>query len=122
MSELVKYLYSDVIYFIWSEFAVVIHTHTVTHATAILQVNPITLLILIFPFVPNMCILSALVKKGKDVDCISIKSNQIKIYIAPYVHEESEALGRWITCIARLMYKTHLTRISSLKLSRQAVI
>jgi len=26
-----------------------------------------------------------------------IKSNQIKIYIAPYVHEDSEALGGWIT-------------------------
>jgi len=23
--------------------------------------------------------------------------NQIKIYIAPYVHEDSEALGGWIT-------------------------
>ena len=28
----------------------------------------------------------------------AIKSNQIKIYIAPYVHEDSEALGGWITC------------------------
>jgi len=27
-----------------------------------------------------------------------IKINQIKIYIAPYVHEDSEALGGWITC------------------------
>ena len=28
--------------------------------------------------------------------------NQIKIYIAPYVHEDSEALGRWITCSRRV--------------------
>ena len=33
----------------------------------------------------------------------SIKSvNQIKIYIAPYVHEDSEALGGWITCSRRV--------------------
>jgi len=31
-----------------------------------------------------------------------IKSNQIKIYIAPYVHEDSEALGGWITCSRRV--------------------
>jgi len=31
-----------------------------------------------------------------------IKSNQIKIYIAPYVHEDSEALGGWITCSRRI--------------------
>ena len=28
--------------------------------------------------------------------------NQIKIYIAPYVHEDSEALGGWITCSRRV--------------------
>ena len=31
-----------------------------------------------------------------------IKSNQIKIYIAPYVHEDSEALGGWIACSRRV--------------------
>ena len=30
------------------------------------------------------------------------QSNQIKIYIAPYVHEDSEALGGWITCSRRV--------------------
>ena len=30
------------------------------------------------------------------------KSNQIKIYIAPYVHEVSEELGGWITCSRRV--------------------
>jgi len=30
------------------------------------------------------------------------KSNQIKIYIAPYVREYSEALGGWITCSRRV--------------------
>ena len=29
---------------------------------------------------------------------IKSNQNQIKIYIAPYVHEDSEALGGWITC------------------------
>ena len=33
---------------------------------------------------------------------IKSKSNQIKIYIAPYVHEDSEALGGWITCSRRV--------------------
>jgi len=28
--------------------------------------------------------------------------NQIKIYIAPYVHEDSVALGGWITCSRRV--------------------
>jgi len=28
--------------------------------------------------------------------------NQIKIYIAPYVHEDSEVLGGWITCSRRV--------------------
>jgi len=28
--------------------------------------------------------------------------NQIKIYIAPYVHEDSEAIGGWITCSRRV--------------------
>jgi len=28
--------------------------------------------------------------------------NQIKIYIAPYVHKDSEALGGWITCSRRV--------------------
>jgi len=32
----------------------------------------------------------------------SNQSNQIKIYIAPYVHEDSEALGGWITCSRRV--------------------
>jgi len=31
-----------------------------------------------------------------------IKNHQIKIYIAPYVHEDSEALGEWITCSRRV--------------------
>jgi len=30
------------------------------------------------------------------------KSNQIKIYMVPYVHEDSEALGGWITCSRRV--------------------
>ena len=36
---------------------------------------------------------------------ISTIQNQIKsrfIYIAPYVHEDSEALGGWITCSRRV--------------------
>jgi len=31
-----------------------------------------------------------------------LKSNQIKIYIVPYVHADSEALGGWITCGRRI--------------------
>ena len=31
-----------------------------------------------------------------------LMSNQMKIYIAPYVHEDSEALGGWITCSRRV--------------------
>ena len=34
--------------------------------------------------------------KGKKVNQIK-NQNQIKIYIAPCVHEDSEALGGWIT-------------------------
>ena len=33
---------------------------------------------------------------------IKSNQNQIKIYIAPYVHEDSEALGGWITCSRRV--------------------
>ena len=33
---------------------------------------------------------------------VSNQINQIKIYIAPYVHEDSEALGGWITCSRRV--------------------
>jgi len=33
---------------------------------------------------------------------LSKNQNQIKIYIAPYVHADSEALGGWITCNRRV--------------------
>jgi len=39
---------------------------------------------------------------------VQITSNQIKIYIAPYVHEDSEALGGWITCSRLWGIKTPL--------------
>jgi len=39
---------------------------------------------------------------GLNFGTNQIKSNQIKIYIAPYVHADSEALGGWITCGRRV--------------------